>query len=50
MLDKANHPVVFLVGMSLGVAAVWAILRMIFTRLGLTNIAALFGGAVVKPA
>lgn len=43
MLDALNHPVVFLVGLSIGIAALWAIYRLVFAKLGLTNVAALFG-------
>lgn len=45
MLDALNHPVVFLVGLSIGIAALWALYRVLFAKLGLTSVAALFGGA-----
>lgn len=45
VLDALNHPVVFLIGLSVGIAALWAIYRMVFAKLGLNNVAALFGGS-----
>jgi hypothetical protein len=44
MLDALNHPVVFLLGLSIGIAAVWAILRVVLDKVGLSQFAALFGG------
>lgn len=45
MLDALNHPVVFLLAIAVGVRAVWALLGMVFSKLGLTSAAAFFGAA-----
>lgn len=45
MLDALNHPVIFIVGLSFGIAALWAIYRVVFAKIGLSSLAAFFGAA-----
>lgn len=44
MLDALNHPVIFLIGITLGVTALQAILRVLLQKVS-PSAAALFGKA-----
>jgi hypothetical protein len=45
-LEKLDHPLIFLITISIGVAAMWAVFSLILTKLGWTGPLGLFKGGV----